>query len=334
MKKKLLIAIKLGLPVVILAYLLVSVDPADYAAFWRQPKRWDLLILAQVIALLAIIVSILRWRRLVTYFEIPFSTSEALRLGFLGYLLNFIALGSVGGDFFKAILVAKQKPSKKPEAIASVLLDRALGLLGLILLAWMAIFFFADESLPRIFVGIGHTAGGLSAVSIVSLLVAVYAGKWLDPWIDWAEQRLPWIGPVLARMARAVRLLKKTPSAIPVLMLSSIVVHGMLTYCVCMISWGIYPDCPSLKQHFLVVPVGMAAGAVPLTPGGVGIQEGAIVGLFKRLPSLPETYSPVLVATIYRLITLAIAGVGLAYYVASHGRQWQELRKARAEAEI
>jgi len=333
LSKLILFSIKLGLPVVLLLYLLSSVDQADYKAFWEQPKRWELLILAQAVALLAILVSILRWRRLVTYFGIPFSSREALRLGFLGYLLNFVSLGSVGGDLFKAILAAKQKPSKKPEAIASVLLDRAIGLLGLILLTWVAFICFANEPQSELLAWIGHAAGVLSVTSIACLLLAVYSGPWIEPWIRWIEKSLPWVGGGLARMLHAVRLLKNFPSAIPVLILSSMIVHGMLTYCVCLVSWGIYPDSPDLRQHFMVVPPGMAAGALPLTPGGIGIQEGAMVGLFRSLPSLPTSYSPVLVAAFYRLVTLAIAGVGVGYYLASHGREWQELRKARAEVE-
>ncbi len=332
MKKTLLYSIKLGLPLALLTYLLLSVDRADYEAFWNQPKRWDRLILAQLVALLAIVISILRWRRLVNYFEIPFSTRESLRLGFLGYLLNFVALGSVGGDVFKAILVAKQKPSKKPEAVASVLLDRAIGLLGLIILAWMSIQLFATPDSPRLLVGIGRVSGILSLFSMAALLIAVYAGNWLEPWIVWMERKLPWVGRPMARMARAVRLLHKAPSAIPVLVASSVAVHAMLTYSLFLVSRGIYPETPTLQQHFMVVPPGMAAGALPITPGGIGIQEGAIAGLFKRLPDLPELFSPVLVATVYRLITIAIAGVGVAYYVASHGREWQYLRKANENA--
>jgi hypothetical protein len=56
------------------------------------------------------------------------------------------------------------------------------------------------------------------------------------------------------------------------------------------------------------------------------VQEGAIAGLFQLMPDLPEMYSPILVATAYRLITVAIASVGVAYYLASHGREFRQVR--------
>jgi glycosyltransferase 2 family protein len=328
LKKKLISLIKLGLPLAIFVYLLSTVDPADYAAFWNQPKRWGLLILAQAVAILAVVIGILRWRLLVLYLDIPFTTTEALRLGFIGNLMNFVSLGSVGGDLFKAILAARKQPSKKPEAVASVLLDRAVGLLGLIMLASFCIALFGDHSAPKLILQIGRAAGALTVVCVVSLLIGVYSGNWLDRWIGRLDNRVPVLGPIIARMARAVRLLRQRSSAIPLLIISSLSVHTLLTLCVCLVSWGIYQEAPTVQQHFMVVPPAMAAGAIPLAPGGLGIQEGAIVGLFKTLPQLPPNYSPVLVATVFRLMTLSVAGIGVGFLAASHGRELQYVRNA------
>ena len=160
-------------------------------------------------------------------------------------------------------------------------------------------------------------------VSIVALLIAVYGGQWFDRLILWGEKRIPWIGETLGRMARCVRLLRKRSTTIPNLILGAVVVHSLLTLSVCFVSWGIYSEAPTLQQHFMVVPPAMAAGALPIAPGGIGVQEGAIAGLFKTLPNLPEAFSAILVATVYRLVTVAIAGVGVAYYIASHGREFK-----------
>ena len=79
----------------------------------------------------------------------------------------------------------------------------------------------------------------------------------------------------------------------------------------------------------MVVPPGMAAGALPLAPGGLGVQEGALAGLFRQLPDLPRQFSAILVATVYRLITIAIAGIGVCFYMASHGREFKFVRDAK-----
>ncbi len=318
--------LKLGLPTALFAYLLWSVPAEDYRAFANQPKRWELLLAAQAIALLAIITSFLRWRLLVLAFGIPFTVREALRLGFLGYLLNFISFGSVGGDVFKAILVARDKPEKRPEAVASVLLDRALGLLGLVLLAWISLVAFADDSLSPLLVGIRRGAAIMSVFAMVGLTIAVLAGRWFDRLIDWGSG-LPLAGETLARMARAVRALRTRPYILPLLTLMAVLVHSLLALTIYLISSGIYPEHPSLKEHLMIVPPGMAAGTLPLAPGGIGVQEGALAGLFQQLARLPEKYSGMLVATVYRMITVAIAGIGVLYYLASHGREFEFVKQ-------
>jgi uncharacterized membrane protein YbhN (UPF0104 family) len=317
-----LAALKLGLPAALFAYLLYSVPAEDYETFWRQPKQWALLGAAQLLALVAIILSFLRWRIIVVAFGIPFTVREALRLGFLGYLLNFISIGSVGGDLFKAILVARDKPEKRPEAVASVLLDRAIGLLGLVILAWISLTWFASQPLSPLLSGVQRGAAVITCISLAGLVVALCAGQWFDRLIDTIHE-LPWAGEFVARMARAVRLLRGSPIALAGMLTMALLVHSLLALTVYLVSSGVYREHPSLREHLMIVPPGMAAGALPLAPGGIGVQEGALTGLFQQLADLPENFSGMLVATVYRLITIAISGVGLLYYWASHGREFR-----------
>ena len=124
-------------------------------------------------------------------------------------------------------------------------------------------------------------------------------------------------------MARAVRLLRAKPQTLLAILVAAISVHGLLAITVYFISCGLYPNHPTLSEHLLVVPPGMAAGALPLAPGGIGYQEAAISALFGQLSSLPVGFSGTLVATVYRLTTFAIAGIGVIYYWYSHGREFR-----------
>ena len=321
--------LKIALPAALFIFLLWRVPESDYAAFWSRSKRWDYLTLAQLLALSAITIGIVRWWALVRAFGIPFELREALRLGFLGYLLNFVSLGSVGGDLFKAILVAKHKPQARPEAIASVVLDRAIGMLGLVILAVVSLTVFPTAPLPTVLRSIRDFAMLLTLLSLAALLVAIYAGRWFEGLLKWIET-WPLVGPSLARMAWAVRQLRGQPLTLATLIAAAVCVHTLLALTVYFVSAGVYAEHPTLAEHLYVVPPAMAAGAIPLAPGGLGAQEYALDELFKQLPALPEQFSGMIVATVYRLITLAIAGIGLVYYWTSHGR---ELKQVREEAE-
>lgn len=329
MKRVAVLLLKVALPAALFAFLLWRVPPSDYEAFWSRPKRWELLALAQVLALTAMTVGMLRWWGLVRAFGIPFEIREALRLGFLGYLLNFVSLGSVGGDLFKAILVAKHKPQARPEAVASVVLDRAIGMLGLVLLTLISLTVFPSDELPVVLKRIRDFAFVLTLVATFALLLAIYSGRWFERLLKWIET-WPLVGSTLARMAWAVRQLRGQALTLLTLIATSISVHLMLALTVYLVSCGLYPEHPTLAEHLYVVPPGMAAGAIPLAPGGLGAQEYALDELFKQLPNRPSEFSGIIVATVYRLITLAIAGIGLVYYWTSQGR---ELQQARDEAE-
>ena len=94
-------------PAAIIAWLVVNATKNDSFSRMRDaPKQWDLLAVAAVLCFSAVALTIVRWYFLVRTLQIPLSLRDAFRLGFLGYLYNFITPGSVGGDLFKAVFLA------------------------------------------------------------------------------------------------------------------------------------------------------------------------------------------------------------------------------------
>ena len=81
MKRAALTFLKIALPAALFIFLLWRVPASDYEAFWSRPKRWDYLTLAQLLALSAMTLGMVRWWGLVRAFGIPFELPEALRLG-------------------------------------------------------------------------------------------------------------------------------------------------------------------------------------------------------------------------------------------------------------
>ena len=66
---------------------------------------------------------------------------RAQKLAFIGLFFNNIIPGMTGGDLVKAIMVARDHPEQQPAAILSVIIDRIIGLLGLVLVAVGALLF-------------------------------------------------------------------------------------------------------------------------------------------------------------------------------------------------
>ena len=69
--------------------------------------------------------------------EPKFKFSATVLLGFIGMVFNLVIPGAVGGDLIKAAYLVRMR-IRKTQAIASMVIDRILGLLGLFILAAIA----------------------------------------------------------------------------------------------------------------------------------------------------------------------------------------------------
>src|SRR4051794_21190175 len=96
-----------------------------------------LLAMAFAIYMTGMVLTFVRWFWLVRVVEPSFRLGAAVLLGFIGNLFNLVIPGAIGGDLIKAAYLVRMKVNKT-QAIASMVIDRILGLLGLFLLAGIA----------------------------------------------------------------------------------------------------------------------------------------------------------------------------------------------------
>lgn len=326
MRKYLTISLQLVVLGLILYWISQSLDRNHWNTLVQQKKDWNLLAVSLGIVLAANVISFLRWYVFVHALQVPFTMIEAIRLGFLGNLFNLVSFGAVGGDVFRAIAAAMKAGKKRPEVVASVLVDRALGLLGLVIVAAVSLQSFGGTLSPNM-EWIRRGAWIASAIGIACLTLIAFAGHHLPMQL---LQRIPGIGNTLFRMASAAMLFEGRPFLVVILIGMSCFIHSILTIAVYLISVSLYSyaGSPTLPEHFLTVPTSFAAAALPLTPGGIGVQEMAVINLFKELPSLPASYSALIVALVYRLQGIVVAVIGGIYYFFGS----KEIKKIQDEA--
>ena len=298
----------------IVGWIIATFPRENWDSLVAQKKNWFLLALAFVIVLIAHLISFWRWQILVRALDVPFRIMEAIRLGFLGTLLNLVSVGSVGGDVFKAIEAARNAEKKRAEVVASVLVDRAIGLLGLVLVASISLSF--SWSLSQRLQWIWAGALVLSVVGLLGLFAIVGVGHRIP--VRWLT-KLPLAGHVSHRVAHACMIFQGKPRLVLELIGSSMAVHCCFTIGCTLISRALYVEVPTVAQHFMTIPPAMAAATLPLTPGGVGVQEVAIQKLFQEWPDLPPTYSGLIMALVFRAMLVCVALIGAVYYFAGIG---------------
>ena len=110
----------------------------DLAKLKDRHILWGFFGAALLVRLGSLMFTFTRWRLLVRGTGLPFSFRESFRLGMLGEACNLMGPGAVGGDLVKAALLAKDHPKRIPSVLATVFLDRVLGMWALFVLGAVA----------------------------------------------------------------------------------------------------------------------------------------------------------------------------------------------------
>lgn len=322
MKKTIITLLKIGLSLAILAYLVVDATRGKggrnvFADMVQQPKRWDLLALAAVLSCTAVVLTLVRWYYLVRAMEIPFRISDSLRIGFLGYLFNLAPMGIVGGDLLKVVMLAHEHPAYRAKALASVLIDRIVGLYVLFLLATACILltgFYWSASGPGVHL-ICQVTIVLTAVGAVGIGILMWTPVIDSRWTT-ALTRLPRVGRPFGSLLEAVRMYRRNVPVLAVSAVLSFAVQSLFVISVYLVARGLPGNVLPLSTHFVVVPISSVASTIPLPAGPFEAVLEFLYTHSSTIASITEGQGLV-VALVFRLINVAVAGLGFCYYLGS-----------------
>lgn len=290
------------------------------------------------IGLIVFFVSVLstffRWRILVRALDIRFSQFDAIRLGFVGYVSSQFAPGSVTGDIFKAGFLINEQPGRKMSAVASIIVDRFVGLYSLFLLASLVgllnityVWNNEDKGAAQLRVAlltIWAIAGvGLLLLCLFLLLPIKGTG------IKHRLEKFRFGGKFLSTALSAFGQYRRHPVA-----LGESIVLGMLGHIGFVLSYYFASqalpgpgETPDWQVHFLIIPFFMVIQAVPLTFGGnLGVGDVALGVLYEIVGA---TFTKGLLASLFqRVITWIVALIGLIWYIPLHHRMKSTMKAA------
>ena len=155
-------------------------------------------------------------------------------------------------------------------------------------------------------------------------------GKLTGPRVAGMVAAIPVVGKIVSRMLGSVQVYRRQK-----LMLgAAFVVSLMMALCYVTSFWlvahGLPINAPTFQQHMMIVPIAGIVGTVPLTPNGLGTTEFAIEKLYQKMPGVQvSTGDGTLVALGRRVTDIAVALIGLAFYLANRS----EVQEVYAEAE-
>ena len=299
-----------------------------HESFQRISLVWFGLAIASVGIVL--FFGIVRWQWIlqVQGLELPFWRACSITL--IGSFFNSFMLGATGGDVMKAWYVARETHHKKAEAVATVIVDRIIGLLGVFVVALVMMGMFYH----RVFDDVRLRTFAIITLGVVFATVAItIAGLWKG-----AADRFPgvrsWLQKIpkydtLRRMVDAYRVYASHPAVLLKTFLVTIGVHVFSMLSIVCVGKGLGITEAGLVDYFLYLPIINSVAAIPITISGFGLREGMYVAMFSRV-GVPGA-AALAMSLLGYLATLFWSVVGAGFYL-THRKELPSVAQIETEA--
>ena len=219
---------------------------------------------------------------------------------------TLFALGTTGGDLVKGYYAARHT-THRTRAVMSVIVDRAIGLLALVMLGGtMAAFQYTHSLDCR---RVAKASALLLAVSAVGLLVFYNRRLRRLSGLDWLIRRLPG-QRFIQNAVHSMDLYGRRPVGMLVALLLCFPVHITTIVSATLAGHAFRLDLPD-AYYWVIVPVISLVGAIPISPQGAGVMEFFAIKLTTvRYPvSVGQAVALVMAIRLVQMFWNLVAGV-------------------------
>ena len=282
MKKLLIMLLKMLLVGSILVYLVQSgrLNFEKLMLFKDAPE-----ILAMMIGVLVLVVvpmATFRWWLLLRAIGVQVKPKQIFILTWIGNFFNTTLPGAVTGDVVKGYYVIKaQQEEGRTRAFMTLLIDRFVGLFGLIVMAFLALvlnleLILSQERLHSLAWMITVLFGG----TVVFYTIALFSFKeGRDPFIR-LFQRLP-AKKISLKVYSAFKSYQHQKTTLLLTLLLAIGIHTLIALLFFQVAQLMGIEEMELATQFFLMPIGLITVAIPLAPGGIGIGHAAFESLYQ-----------------------------------------------------
>ena len=258
--------VRYGLGVGAVLVLLAFVDARSVFVALSQVTLQDLLLILLISALL-IWVSVLKWQLFLAELGIAAGCLRLTRLYLLGYFVNLLMPSYIGGDVARSVSIGKG--GDQANAFSATFLERYTGLVAMVAMALIGVC-FAGAVTPQIRFATLLIAFGLFGGSVALFLG--YGSK-IASAVRSPDRIILFLRKIEAGLKRGVATKRVVLRAAGF----SILFHLLTVVNTAAVGFAVgWMDIPWLELT-VVVPLILLVGAIPISPQGLGIQEGAFL---------------------------------------------------------
>ena len=332
MKQTLWNLAKFAIGLALLVYLYTRLP--DPAALWQQIANatpW-LLLIGTGCYTAAVALSGFKWGILLRAAGLQVSTPRLLAYQWLAEFFNSFLPAQVGGDVMRGYALAADT-QRRALAAASVLIDRFIGLMIFMLAAalasWGMVIWGRPDGTPftpeeAVSVQLLALGSGGAALLLLGLLVAVLSRR-VKRLAENILTRLPLQGfilPIWNKLADAFNLYRHAYGALARCALGSLIIVLLTSINIWLIARAIEPGVISLVEVLTINPIIVfVALLIPLSPGGLGVRQGAFTVTFALMGADPNLGFAV--GLLQQLISYVVSLPGAYLWMRGNRRQGQ-----------
>lgn len=261
-----------GIGVAVFAVLLWWIEPLSVLSALGGVSFEDLAALA-VVSFLLILVSVIKWRLFLSRLGIHATVQRLFSLYLLGYFVNLLMPSVLGGDVVRSLYVGKEVD--RARSVSATLLERYTGLMAMLLMALVGLWWAPYVTRP------------------ISVLVVTVAGAACGGSAMLFSRRTTWLlrqlrvptrfVSIASRVEEGLRYGMQDKGLVVQALVLSVVFHLLTVANTAAAGWAVGWESIPLGELFVVVPLILLVGAIPISPQGLGIQEGAFVFFLQGL---------------------------------------------------
>lgn len=271
--------------------------------------HWPDLIIILLVIYLQVAMTAWRWELLLRVQGFSIGLRRAFQLNMIGGLFNTVIPGAVGGDVMKAYYITRGAITHKAEAVATVVLDRIIGMLGLLVLAGgVALWNLSSVKGNDMLMAMCGFAIAAACGSLVGFFLVVRFGSLLA--IKNPSGRLAILH---SRMLTGLGEYRKNRAILPGTILVSMLCHGSVCCAIYLAMRALNAPDVLLRHFLLAAPLGLLVTAIPVAPAGIGVGQMAFFSLFQMLA--PASARDVVNAyTVFQTLALLVCLSGFIPY--------------------
>jgi len=324
MKKKIIGAAQLAVGIGLIVYIFLRLHRSGellklVESLQAAARNWHFVLLGLLSFSVCLFLCTLRWQILLQAQGVKLPFRRVSVLFFIGQFFNAFLFGVTGGDFVKAYYVAAETHHKKTEVVATVFIDRLIGLLALIglTIVVMAVRLRFFLQWPQTRLAMVFNLGLLIAAS--AGLFVVFRQNMFERWplFRRLEQRTS-LGAMIGKAYNAFHICLRHPGLLTRTVLLSLANHTFFIVLPFLFGLALNVDLGYIA-YLSVFPIINAVGAMPITPGGLGTRESAAILLLGVL-GVSEPQAVTISLFVYMtMLTWSLAG-GVVYFLYSWKR--------------